>query len=180
MTKSALTKPLFWLIFILGVFLDQVTKLWAIRSLSKGQTIHLIGDFLALRLIRNPGAAFSLGEETTWIFTVISVVVIIALVTAVRSMQHRIWWISISVLLAGAVGNLIDRLFQSPGFGRGHVIDMISYNGWFIGNIADIYIVLAVAAIALLLIRGIPSGNPAISAVTGSPSETTTETDTRD
>jgi len=58
-------------------------------------------------------------------------------------------------VLGGALGNLTDRLTRDPGFGRGHVVDFIDYNGWFVGNVADIAIVSAAVLIAILALSGV-------------------------
>ena len=64
------------------------------------------------------------------------------------------WLAALGLLLGGALGNLTDRLFREPGFGRGHVVDFIDYRV-FIGNVADIAIVTAACLVALLSVRGI-------------------------
>jgi signal peptidase II len=64
-----------------------------------------------------------------------------------------IWLFGIG--LGGALGNLIDRLFRAPGFGRGHVVDFINYGNQFVGNVADIAIVGAAIAVALLAAFGV-------------------------
>jgi len=140
---------------VLGLVADQVTKGLAVSSLSDGSVVPLVGDVLSLRLIRNSGAAFSVGEGTTWIFTVAAVVVVVVILRASRRLGSRAWALTLGLLLAGAAGNLTDRLVRQPGPGRGHVVDFIDYNGWFVGNLADIFIVGAAAAVALLGLRGI-------------------------
>jgi signal peptidase II len=61
--------------------------------------------------------------------------------------------LAIATLMGGAVGNLIDRLTADPGFGVGHVTDFIAYGTWFVGNVADIWIVLGAALLAVALGR---------------------------
>ena len=81
-----------------------------------------LGDFLIFYLVRNPGAAFSLGEGVTWIFTIalaaVSVIIVWLAATRIRS---RLWAVALGLLLGGVLGNLTDRLFREPGFAVGHV-----------------------------------------------------------
>ena len=137
------------------VLVDQATKMWALAALTPGAPVSLIGDGLRLNRMRNPGAAFSIGNPATWLLTVVAVGVIVVILGTIRRLGHPAWAISLGLVLGGAVGNLIDRFFREPGVGRGHVVDMIDYGGLFIGNVADIAIVGAAIFIAVLAWRGI-------------------------
>ena len=129
-----------WLVAVValvGAASDLVTKWWALGALSDGQTRPVLGDFLTLRLVHNPGAAFSFGSQFTWVFTLLTVVILGASIwyaTRVRSV-----WLAVmlGLIIGGAVGNLFDRLTRPPGFGRGEVVDFISYGNFFVGNVAD-------------------------------------------
>lgn len=138
------------------VVLDQVTKWWALHGLTPGRGVPLLGDWITLRLIHNPGAAFSVGEGKTWLLTIIAVVVVLVIATAARRVGSLPWALTLGLILGGAIGNLGDRVFRAPGPGRGHVVDFIDYFGLFIGNVADIAIVGAAIAIGWLSLRGIP------------------------
>lgn len=140
---------------VLGLVADQVTKAAAVRGLSDGSVVPVLDGWLSLRLLRNSGAAFSVGEGITWLFTLAAVVVVVVILRVSRRLDSRAWALTLGLLLAGAVGNLADRVVRQPGPGRGHVVDFIDYNGWFVGNVADILIVAAAAAVALLGLRGI-------------------------
>jgi signal peptidase II len=141
----------------LVVVVDQLSKLWAVSALSgPGQTISLLDSWLELRLVRNAGAAFSMGESFTWVFTVLSAVVVVAVVATVGRVRSIAWALILGLLLGGATGNLADRLFRPPGPGRGHVVDFIDYAGRFVGNVADIAIVLAMVAMVTAVLRGVP------------------------
>lgn len=133
---------------------DQLTKWWALSTLGSGERVPLVGDLLGLRLVFNPGAAFSIATGMTWVLTVVVVVVVVVILRAVRRIGSRGWAVALGLLLGGALGNLGDRLFRDPGFARGHVVDMIDY-GIFVGNVADVAIVGAAALIAVLGMRGI-------------------------
>ncbi|MDN5789588.1 MAG: signal peptidase II, partial [Micrococcales bacterium] len=114
-----------------------------------------IDDVIQLRLIGNPGAALSLGADNTWIMTIIALGVLGAIIFVARDLGSRGWAIALGLLLGSAVGNLTDRFVRPPGGGQGHVVDFLDYNGWFIGNVADIWIVVGAILIILLSLRGI-------------------------
>ena len=134
---------------------DQVTKVLALAQLAPGEYVPLIGDYFGLMLVFNPGAAFSLATGSTWVFTIVAVVVAVVILRVARKLGSRGWALALGGLLGGNLGNLGDRLFREPGFARGHVVDFLNYNGWFVGNVADIAIVLAAAGMALLAFLGI-------------------------
>ena len=140
---------------------DQLTKLWALAALTPGEPVDLLGSALRLNLIRNPGAAFSLGDGSTWILTVISVTILVWVSVSARRVGTMSWAVALGLLLGGALGNLVDRFFRPPGPGRGHVVDFIDYFGWFVGNVADIAIVVAAGLIMVLTLRGVPLSGPA-------------------
>lgn len=150
---------LFGLLVLVGVLtllLDQGSKAWALGALTPGEPRELVGSVLRLNLIRNPGAAFSLGEGVTWVLTLVALGIVLWVGRAAPRVAHRGWAVTLGLLLGGAVGNLVDRILREPGFGRGHVVDFIDYFGLFIGNVADIAIVGAAAVGAVLAVRGIP------------------------
>ena len=135
---------------------DQLTKWWALSELTVGgPQRQVIGDFLTFRLVMNPGAALGIGYGYTWVLTIIVVAVCSVIVALMSRIRSRAWAITLGMLLGGAVGNLVDRLFREPGFGHGHVVDFIGYHDWFTGNVADIAIVAAAVMLALLSILGI-------------------------
>ncbi|MGG5257600.1 signal peptidase II [Phycicoccus avicenniae] len=144
---------------VVTLVLDQGTKAWALAGLTPGQPVDLVGSAIRLNLIRNPGAAFSLGDGSTWVLTLVSLVILGWVVVGARRVDNRAWAVPLGLLLGGAVGNLVDRLVREPGPGRGHVVDFIDYFGWFIGNVADIAIVVAAGIIMVLAYRGVPLGS---------------------
>ncbi len=140
------------LIAFVAVAADQFTKLWALSALADGHRIGLIGEHLSLVLTRNSGAAFSLGASSTWIFTLLTLVIIAVLLYALLFAPSLRLAAAIGLLLGGALGNLIDRLIQPPSFAQGHVIDFIDYGGFFVGNVADIWIVVGAFWLAVEMI----------------------------
>ena len=140
----------------LGVVgMDQATKLWATSSLSGGESVAVLGDLLGFRLIYNPGAAFSIGTEITWVFTLVAAIAVVAIIRTARKVRSRLWAVALGLVLGGAATHLLDRLFRAPGFARGHVVDFIDYAGLFVGNVADLSLVAGGLLIVVLYLRGV-------------------------
>lgn len=138
------------------IVIDQATKQWALHALRVGEPQSILGKVLSFSLFYNPGAAFSSFTHSTLVITVIAIAVIIAIPFLTRKITNKLWLAAIALAWAGAGGNLVDRLVRAPGIGRGYVIDFLDYGGFFVGNVADIYLVLAVLFIVLLSFLGVP------------------------
>ncbi len=143
------------LVAVLGYATDQGSKAWAVAALDPGVPQRILGPVLQLRLIRNPGAAFSMATNATWVLTLIAIIVIAATLVAARRLGSAGWAVALGLLLAGAIGNLTDRFVREPGAGQGHVIDFLELPRWPIFNVADMCVVSAAALIALLAVRGV-------------------------
>lgn len=138
-------------IAVAGIVLDQVTKTVAIERLDPARPIPLLGGLLNLQLIRNPGAAFSMGEEFTVVLTCVAIVALAGVSGwLLPKVRHLGWAVATGCLLAGIVGNLIDRLFREPGPFRGHVIDFLQLPHFAIFNVADIFITTAAVLVIWL------------------------------
>lgn len=136
-----------------GYLLDLGTKTLVVARLDPEQPVRLLAGLVTLRLIRNPGAAFSLGEQFTIVFAVLSVAVLAFIVLRlVRAVGHRGWAVALGFLSAGVAGNLTDRLFRAPGPLHGHVVDFIQLPYWPIFNVADTCITTAAVMILVLTI----------------------------
>ncbi len=136
---------------------DQFVKYLTTENLPLQEPVPVLGDFLQLYYVRNPGAAFSLGSDVTWIFTIALAVVAGVIVWKAFGLRSRLWAVVLGCLLGGVLGNLTDRLFRDPGFPMGHVVDMISMP-WMmpaIFNVADIFIVSGMISVALLVVLGL-------------------------
>jgi signal peptidase II len=144
----------------LVLVLDQATKVWVLATLTPGDPVKVLGSAIQLNLIRNPGAAFSIGNGSTWLLTAVSLGILVWVVIGARKVGNMPWAVALGLLLGGAVGNLIDRVFRAPGPGRGHVVDFIDYFGLFIGNVADIAIVVGAGIIMVLSFRGTSLSGP--------------------
>lgn len=148
--------------------LDQATKILAVEYLADGRVEPVIGDFIELRLHRNPGAAFSLATNATVLLAIVMIAVIVAILYMSRRLVSLPWAIALAGMLGGAIGNLGDRLFRAPGPFQGHVVDFLA-TPWWVGNIADAAIVGGAAMIAVLSLRGITydGSRPAASKQSG-------------
>lgn len=162
--RQAAAGTIIAILAVLVLAADQFTKYLALQNLPYQEPVPVLGDFLILYLTKNPGAAFSLGEGVTWIFTIAlaAVAVVIGWLAATR-VRSRLWAVALGLLLGGVLGNLTDRLFREPGFAVGHVIDFINTPWlWFfpgmspaIYNVADIFIVSMMIGVAILVLVGL-------------------------
>lgn len=154
--------------------LDILSKVLVVAKLSDRDPVSLFGGLLKLRVTRNPGAAFSIGTGATFIFTFIAAIVIFAIARTARRLYSLPWAITLGLLLGGATGNLVDRIFRSPGPLEGHVVDWIELPHWPVFNLADSAIVCGGIIAVLLAAKGIqldgtrtppkaPSDNPVSS-----------------
>ncbi len=143
----------------LVVAADVLSKVAVVAELEPGRSVRVIGGAVYLVLVRNPGAAFSLATGMTWLLTIVAVVVVIAIVRMARKLHSTGWAWGLGLVLGGALGNLIDRLFRAPGVLQGHVVDFISvilpggYH-WPVFNLADSSIVTGGILLVLLAFLG--------------------------
>ena len=117
--------------------------------------VRLLDGLLTLQVLRNSGAAFSIGTSMTIVFTLIAVGVIFFILRTSRRLRSLPWAVTLGLLLGGATGNLTDRLLRSPGLFRGDVVDWIQLPHWPVFNVADSAIVCGGVLAVLLAARGI-------------------------
>jgi len=156
-TTAPPPRRLFWysvLIALVVIIADQASKWWAESALGNGEVIPVIGDLIRFVLVYNPGAAFSIGEGYTWIFTIVAAIAVVFIVWYARRVTSPGLMVCLGLLLGGATTHLGDRLFRDPAFARGHVVDFIAYGDLFIGNIADIAIFAGAVLLVVLTVRG--------------------------
>jgi signal peptidase II len=132
-------------VLILAVLLlDQLTKFFVEKTLTLHQSIPVIRGVFHCTLVHNRGAAFGILKNQTAVFIAAATVAIFLIYTHLRqqaSGRFFLYRVSLSLILAGAVGNLIDRLRY------GYVVDFLDFRIWPVFNIADSAI--TVGAIAL-------------------------------
>jgi signal peptidase II len=134
---------------------DLISKAIVVSRMAGHPPIRLLGGLLTITLTRNAGAAFSIGTSMTIVFTAIAVGVIIYILRTARNLRSIGWAITLGLLLGGATGNLLDRIFRAPGLFQGHVVDWIQLPDWPVFNLADSSIVCAGVLVVLLALRGI-------------------------
>lgn len=143
----------------LVVLADVASKVAIVAQLDPQRPVRVIGGAVYLVLVRNPGAAFSVATGMTWLLTIVAVVVVIAIVRMARRLHSTGWAWGLGLVLGGALGNLIDRIFRAPGVFQGHVVDFISvilpggYH-WPVFNLADSSIVSGGILLVLLAFLG--------------------------
>ncbi len=145
---------LFAIVAALTLLVDQVTKFVAVEKLQGRDSVELIPDVLSLTFFRNAGAAFSTGTGFTLVLSIVAITVCVVVVRMAARLRDRGWAIGLGLLLAGALGNLADRIFRQPSPFKGHVVDFIDY-GVFVGNVADIALTFAAIIIVWRSWRGI-------------------------
>ena len=140
-------------LFVLAA--DIISKAIVVAKMPGHPPIRLLGGFLTITLTRNGGAAFSIGTSMTIVFTAIALGVVVYILRTARNLRSVAWAITLGLLLGGATGNLLDRIFRAPGLFQGHVVDWIELPDWPVFNLADSAIVCAGVLVVLLALRGI-------------------------
>ncbi|WP_246092956.1 signal peptidase II [Subtercola boreus] len=141
-------------VVVLGV--DQGAKALVVANLPLNEYVPVLGDLLQFFYVTNSGAAFSIGNAYTWIFSILAAAVVVFIVWFARRIRSIGWAMVFGLLLGGVLGNLVDRLFREPGFGVGHVVDFIKIPILpAIFNLADTAICAAMVVFLILTIRGV-------------------------
>ena len=142
------------------VALDLITKIIAVALLTPGESPRILGGLVYFSLIRNPGAAFSMATGMTWLLALVAIGVVVVIIRMAPRLRSTAWAISLGLVLGGACGNLIDRIFRSPGFLQGHVVDFVSVFGpnaqYFpVFNVADSAITIGGISLVVTALLGI-------------------------
>jgi signal peptidase II len=138
---------------------DVIVKIVVVATLEGERPVRLLGGLVYLQLVRNPGAAFSMATGMTWVLSLIAIAVVVAIIWILPRLRSLGWAIGLGLVLAGALGNLSDRIFRAPGPLRGHVIDFVSVfapnaEKFPVFNVADSAIVIGGGLIVLLALLG--------------------------
>jgi len=161
-------------ILLLGVAVfviaaDVISKAIVVAKMADRPPIRLLGGLLTITYTRNGGAAFSIGTSMTVVFTAIAVGVIIYILRTARNLRSIGWAFALGLLLGGATGNLLDRIFRAPAPFQGHVVDWIELPHWPVFNLADSSICCAGVLVVILALRGVRlDGTRAVSESTPS------------
>ncbi|OLF16087.1 signal peptidase II [Actinophytocola xanthii] len=150
---------LFALVAPIVLVADVVTKVVAVATLDGEPPVRVLGGFVYLQIVRNPGAAFGMATGMTWLLTLVAIGVVVAIIWIMPKLRSVGWAVGLALVLAGALGNLVDRFFREPGPLRGHVVDFVSVfapNGdaFPVFNVADSSIVCGGALIVLMALLG--------------------------
>ncbi|KAA1423462.1 signal peptidase II [Mumia zhuanghuii] len=150
---------LFAVVAVVGYLTDLITKILAVARLEDADPVVVIPHVLHLTFVRNPGAAFGMATGFTIVLTVIAVTVCVVVIRMARQLRDPVWAVGLGMLLAGALGNLTDRIFREPSFLQGHVVDFLQFPdwppNWPVFNVADVMINLAAAIIVIQTVRGV-------------------------
>ncbi|GIF11937.1 hypothetical protein Ate01nite_19690 [Actinoplanes teichomyceticus] len=144
---------------LVALAVDQWVKHLSTENLDPDEPVRILGGLIYLSLLRNSGAAFSFGSAYTWVFPVITLVVVGWIAWMASRLRSVPWAVALGLVLGGALGNLTDRLFRAPGPFQGHVVDMISafapYGERFaVFNIADSCLTVGVCLAVILELTG--------------------------
>ncbi len=150
---------IFGVVAVVVIVLDLITKQLVVAHLTEGEPKRLLGGAVYLSLTRNGGAAFSMGTSVTWVFPLISLVVVGWIIWMTTKLRSLPWAIALGLVLGGALGNVGDRVFRAPGVLRGHVVDFISLlspygTNFAIFNVADMALTFGVCLAVLLELLG--------------------------
>jgi signal peptidase II len=142
------------------VILDLISKIIIVATIDPNEPVRVLGGLVYLSLIRNSGAAFSMATGYTWILALVAIGVVIVIIRMAPKLRSTPWAVSLGLVLGGALGNLIDRIFRSPGFLQGHVVDFVSVFGpnaeYFpVFNVADSAITIGGISLVITALLGI-------------------------
>jgi signal peptidase II len=142
------------------LLVDLATKLVVVATIPLHHDIRVLGGLLYLTHWRNQGAAFSFAEGATVLFSLVAVAVAVIIVRTSRRLYSSGWAVTLGLVLGGALGNLVDRIFRAPGFLQGGVVDFLSVFGpdaehFPVFNLADSAITCGGILGAVLALRGI-------------------------
>ena len=115
---------------------DQLTKHWSLNALNAGKTIKIFWT-LQLNLVFNSGMAFSQGQGVGRIIGVLAIGVVIGLLMSLRKPMSMMTVIGTGLLIGGACGNILDRMFRGDGWMSGAVVDFIDLQWFPVFNVAD-------------------------------------------
>lgn len=132
------------LIIVAIVIADQATKNWALNSLSDGRTIDLVWT-LRFNLVFNSGMAFSQGQGMGRLIGLLAIGVAVWLWLSLKKANTNLSLVGTAMLIGGALGNVVDRLFRGEKWLAGSVIDFIDLQWFPVFNIADSAVTLGAA-----------------------------------
>lgn len=136
----------------LVVVADQLSKHWAVNALDGGRIIDVVGS-LRFNLSFNDGIAFSQGGGLGPLVPILAIGVVAALLIAVGRSTSRWFTVAVGLVIGGALGNVVDRLFRNRAWLRGAVVDFIDLQWWPVFNVADMAIVVGAGILLVATLR---------------------------
>ncbi|MEE4545156.1 signal peptidase II [Streptomyces sp. V4-01] len=153
---SAAARRALWMTAAAGLALDQTTKALAAVYVEGHEPRHVLGGAVTLTAYRNSGAAGSFAPHATLVFTVLAVGVLAFIAWTAPALRSVGWGAGLGLLFAGAGGNLADRLFRTPGFGRGAVLDFLQIGHSGIFDLSDQCVTAGLVTVLVQTFRGVP------------------------
>ncbi|MFJ1595975.1 signal peptidase II [Streptomyces sp. NPDC088261] len=144
-----------WATAAAGLAVDQSTKALAAVFVEGHEARRVLGGAVTFTAFRNSGAAGSFAPDATLVFTFLAIATVVFIARVAPSVRSTGWAVGLGLVFAGAGGNLADRLFRTPGFGRGAVLDFVQVGGSGIFNVADQCVTLGAALILVQTFRGV-------------------------
>lgn len=145
-----------YLILFLGILLDRITKIWAINMLKNSNDIIVIKNLFTFSYVENKGAAFGIFQNKTIFLALITLIVVISMIYYLFKFkpQSKILKLSISLVIAGAVGNLIDRFYYTyvVDFIQLHYKDVYYFPNF---NIADMLVVFGTIILGVCIVKDV-------------------------
>ncbi len=142
------------IIIILGVLIDRFTKIWAIGNLANGADKVIIKNFFTLSYLENRGAAFGIFQHKTMLLSLITIIIVSILIFYLVKYKPKsfILRVALALVISGAIGNLIDRLYYKyvVDFIVFHYKDMYYFPTF---NFADIFVVIGTFLLAIFIIK---------------------------
>ena len=121
--------------------------------------ISIVGTAVEFRVVRNSGGAFSTFTNATVVLAVLAIGLTAWLVVTVRKTTDFWTALGLALVLGGALGNLTDRFFRSPGFLRGHVVDFVKVGSFPLFNVADSAVTIGAALLIIVSFAKPSSGS---------------------
>jgi signal peptidase II len=151
--QAPLEYVIYSVIILVGIFLDQLTKLLTANLMDLYESIPIIKDVIHITYVQNTGAAFGMMKDSRWLFMIVSTVMIIglSLYLYLGHAESRLYGISIAMIVSGGIGNMIDRI------ALGYVVDMIDFTliDFAVFNGADSFVCVGAGLLILALILDI-------------------------
>mgnify|MGYP001561201341 CR=1 FL=1 len=136
------------IIVFIVLFLDQLTKFLVTKNLELNNSIPVIQGVFNLTLVHNRGAAFGIFKNQFYLFILSSVAAVILIYSILRkNKRNNSYTFSLSLILGGAIGNLIDRV------SLGYVVDFLDFRVWPVFNIADSAITIGAVSLGWLIFK---------------------------